>query len=440
MPRPLSLALIALLSSNSLQSSTASTLTAKTASGCPTVKGGFGNFAACRPAAPSAKPCPCAPPARCACEDDEEPAQCCPLAEELEEIESQLGSIETELVAIKSEQTAQSGQLAQAVAGVASEATQISTVSALLGQITEQLNNRTQTSVGSAGGASGETIVNINVAGCCSCSAETNSTLPVEPPVGETPTPEPVNVCLTPDNQLEASKAYTFSQGYPSGGCDNDFLLWSPAVNFADAKLAGSYHGKLADESDRTKFGAGVALIQRVNKALEGGFQWGFDTSLPASLLSAHGVEVGGGQLTNAGMCLGYTNTENYPALKAGEPVPADGDADHETRLQLVKCLTAADASSFPSAEAFIAKAKTQLWTADAVESSSYKVMLRNVCTDFVIKKISDCDSEKHSVLTGQKCKNKLFHFDAELVHKSDCEAPDMYNVNHCLWDYSPVV
>lgn len=177
-----------------------------------------------------------------------------------------------------------------------------------------------------------------------------------------------------------------------------------------------------------------------MNKYIEKTFHWTFDASVNQFLLNDLSVEVGGGQLKNEGMCLGYTTKQNYPPLEAGQEAPAEDDEDYETRIQLVKCLTPEDIPNFESEDAFIAKLKEQLWTADSVDTTDYKVILRNVCTDLVIKKITDCDSESHAtkVYSGQKyCPTK--HFDLALVEKSECVDGDLYNVNHCLFDYEKV-
>lgn len=194
----------------------------------------------------------------------------------------------------------------------------------------------------------------------------------------------------------------------------------------AAKKLDGTYHGK---EVDPTKFSQGAALLQKVAKGMEPAFQWAYDTALPASLLSAQNVTVGGGQLKQGGLCLGFT-ADNYAA-----------DADYPTRARLEKCLTAADAASFPSADAFVAKAKSQLWTAELAESSDVKVVLRNVCSDLVLKKISTEDTEAHQdkVFAGQKCKDNIHHFDVAVVDRSKCIDSNMYGVNNCLFEHSTV-
>lgn len=223
MQKSLSLAVIALLSTaNAVQ-----------------VRSKFSNWGA--PSKPVCKP---------SYQPEPEPAcGCCPCIHEFDELDVKLTNIESELGLIKNEQASQSGKLDTVASNSDSLGLEITSVQGVLSEILAGINSSVGAGEGAAGG---NTVVNVNVQGCCSCTCDT----PVpEPPVGETPEPEPVNECLTPENQLVDQEEYIFKQGYPTGTCDNEFLLWSPFINIGDAKLNGSYHGKLVDESDRTTFG-----------------------------------------------------------------------------------------------------------------------------------------------------------------------------------------
>lgn len=78
---------------------------------------------------------------------------------------------------------------------------------------------------------------------------------------------------------------------------------------------------------------------------------------------------------------------------------------------------------------------KKQLWVAENVGHSPDKVVLRNVCTELFIKKVSDCETRKHAdeVYPNQYCKTR--HFDLALVPRDLCVDDDKYNVDSCLWN-----
>lgn len=146
---------------------------------------------------------------------------------------------------------------------------------------------------------------------------------------------------------------------------------------------------------------------------------------------------LGGGQLRekeDPSKCFGYEfspapdDTVNYE----------DSQGDKSTRLQWLTCQEVDD----PNFD--IEKLKLQLWSGQIPPGTEEQIVLRNVCTEKVIRKVRpDCDHSQEKLYDGQptsSCSCKApEHFDVELVDRNQCT--DMMSVNNCVFNvYPPVV
>lgn len=203
----------------------------------------------------------------------------------------------------------------------------------------------------------------------------------------------------------------------------------SGAINAADSNYNGSFHGLMETfPGNFADFGQASFAIKPVQ-----GDEIAEEQSIWTCIGdAAAAATLGGCQLEDAqGYCFGWS-----PALDDDDDLHNNFNDEEPavaiTTLQWVPCITAAEIEADDTGELTLLLQK-QLWFAEPWAANNDKSLLRQVCSDDVVKKVPG--ERSHDPLWADQDKKGCRyppHFELELVPVNQCE--NAIQFNDCSW------